>query len=589
MNLKSTIHYFLGALFLTAGVGSSYAVPAFPGVIEAAQPDGTSVSIRLVGDERNHRAYSSDGYLLTADHEGFYVFANVDDAGLPVATDIRNINPETRTARDIAAISKLDREKIAAAFSKKDGSRKMNAPMRGPGLASTKFPSTGKQRSLAVLVEFQDNEFTIENPQEHYYRMLNEENYSEYDNAGSVRDFFVQNSSGLFDPTFDVYGPVKLSRNMSYYGGMEDEMAYMMAVEACQQLDDEVDFSQYDCNDDGYIDNVYVYYAGYGQADGGGYNTVWPHSWDVEYATYTKYFFDGVQLNHYACSNELRKNNSTPDGVGPFLHEFSHVMGLPDLYCTDENECFTPGAWSILDAGSYNMKSCYPPNYSAYERYALDWMTPELITASGEYSLRPIDESNRAFLVPTEKEEEYFLIENRQFNNWDTYIPWHGMLVWHVDFNQYAWDYNIVNNNPNHQRVDLVEADNIQTPNTRVSDSFPGRSNVTSFTATTQPAFVSWGKVPVGVNIYDITEDEDGTITFRVELDNPSDAGVSSTPAGNAVSVSGSSIICKGKEAVVYDTTGRIVAKLQQGDAKVLPEGMYIAVSEGRSVKFAIK
>lgn len=574
-------------LFLFSGIGKALALPAYPDLVEAAQPDGSEVMIRLSGDHRNHRALSADGYLLTADEEGFYVFADVNEEGKIVSTGIRNINLENRSATDNLIISRLDQNKIAKAFDVQMKIKNNKAATRGPGLASNHFPSIGNTRSLAILVEFQDKEFTIENPVEHYNRMMNEDNYSDNDCCGSARDYFVSNSGGLFNPYFDIYGPVKLPYEMAHYGGYEDELAYMMVVEACQILDDEIDFSQYDYNNDGYIDNVYIYYAGYGEADGGGYNTVWPHSWDLEYATYINYYFDDVKLNHYACSNELQKNKSKPDGIGSFLHEFSHVMGLPDLYCTDGSNAFTPGNWSIIDSGSYNFKSGFPPNYSSFERYALNWMEPELITEAGEYFLPPIDQSNKAFLVPTGREEEYFLIENRQFNNWDKYIPWHGMLVWHIDFDQEAWDWNTVNNNPAHQRVDLVEADDIQSEMSRVSDSFPGRSNITSFTSDTKPAFVSWANEPTGVNIYDIAEDEEGNITFRVELEQEN--SVTQITDASSVMLLGNRLVCKGDQANVYNLSGSKVAALSKGGAVTLPSGLYIISTPASSHKIKIK
>ena len=140
-----------------------------------------------------------------------------------------------------------------------------------------------------------------------------------------------------------------------------------MVIEACRQLNPEIDFSQYDLDNDQYIDNVFIFYAGQGEASGGSSDCVWPHSWEVEIAEMgSQHIFDNVHLNRYACSNEWELSalgyGYRPVGIGTFIHEFSHVMGLPDLDSTQYVEdTFTPGAWSVMDYGPYNNYGCTPP------------------------------------------------------------------------------------------------------------------------------------------------------------------------------------------------------------------------------------
>lgn len=79
------------------------------------------------------------------------------------------------------------------------------------------------------------------------------------------------NSSGQYQPEMVVYGPVTLPQNMAYYGapsaaGANDSHPAEMIRDACQLLDDEIDFREYDLDGDGYIDNVYLFYPGYSQA-----------------------------------------------------------------------------------------------------------------------------------------------------------------------------------------------------------------------------------------------------------------------------------------------------------------------------------
>lgn len=591
--IKSVI---LSAVAGLATAPSANAVVAKPGLIEARQPDGTTVTIRLEGSYGNHRAYTSDGYLLTSDEKGFYVFAGSNADGMPVATDIKAANPENRTPEMKKAIAALDQSLItdafanrAAAKAREDKARRIH---KGPGLFSTHFPSSGEQHALAILVNFSNKEFSMEDPNDYYTRQLNEEGFSDNGATGSARDYFIDNSYGNFLPTFDVYGPVTLGHPVSYYGSNDaygnDKRAAEMVVEACRLLDEEIDFSEYDRNGDGVIDNVYVYYAGYGEADGGGQNTIWPHSYDIMSAYPNEdIVLDGVILNHYACSNEVDHVLEIPTGIGTFTHEFSHVMGLPDLYATDNSGAFTPDEWDILDVGSYNNNSCTPPNYSSFERYALDWMEPEVLDSPADCSLDPLPLSNKAYLIPTDKENEYFLLENRQHIGNDRFIPGHGMLVWHVDFVQQIWDYNIVNNNNRHQYVDLVEADNKKTVSTRSGDSFPGTAGITSFGIDTKPALKSWSGVSPGIDLSDIAESEDGVITFKAIV---AGSGIEDVAAadGDGIIVDGRSVSCGTGVAVIYDLSGKRVAEAASTPVSVEP-GLYIVTSNAGTRKIAIK
>ena len=124
---------------------------------------------------------------------------------------------------------------------------------------------------------------------------------------------------------------------------------------------------------------------------------------------------------------------------------------------------------------------------SSFERYALDWLVPEEISVSENYILESIEASNRAIIIKTDKLGEYFLLENRQQTEWDAYLPHHGLLIWHIDYNPTVWNNNTVNINPKHQYIDLVEADGIPSNWTRDGDSSPGLYEIEEFTLKTTP------------------------------------------------------------------------------------------------------
>ena len=492
------------------------AVPAKPGLITVRQADGTELLVRIIGDEHHHYYLTEDGHLLINDHDTYY-YGDVNAAGAIVSSHIVARPAASRSAEAVSFLNSVDATRVKAALSRKRAAAAPSrVPMRNVGLFDTGFPSKGDQKGLVILVEYTDVKFTHKTPLDYFSRMLNEDGFSDYGGTGCAAEYFRESSMGQFRPQFDVYGPITLSNKMSYYGGNDsdgnDKYPWKMVTEACQQLDATVDFSEYDRDGDGYIDNVFIFYAGRGEASGGSANTVWPHSWNITAADSRSYVFDGVRLDRYACSNEWE--GSRPDGVGTFIHEFSHVMGLPDLYATDYSTAFTPGEWSVLDYGPYNNDGCTPPIYSIYERYALGWIEPTVIDGPATIRLDNVME-NKGCIIPTKRANEFFLLENRQQTGWDTFIPGHGMLVWHVDYNSYIWAQNTVNNNASHQYVDLEEADNIRSDYTRAGDAFPGTSKVTSFTDTTTPSMKTWTGAKLNLPITDIAE-TDGIITFNV-------------------------------------------------------------------------
>lgn len=521
-----------------AGALVCTAVPARRDSFTIVQPDGTELTVRLVGDEHSHCYLTEDGYLLMEDGGTFY-YGNADAAtGRLMRSSIKAQPKEMRSAAARDYLEKVDMTRVFRAVSSVGNATtrrgiRFNAPA-GPGLfEGTSFPSLGEQKAVVILVQYSDVKFSCADPHDYFSRMLNEQGFADLGGTGSARDFFMENSQGKFIPQFDVYGPVTLSKPMSYYGGNtaagDDRHPDEMVVEACRLLDGEVDFSQYDRDGDGFIDNVFVFYAGRGENSGGGPDTVWPHSADIMDWDTTPYMFDGVRFNRYGCTNEVTREGRT-EGVGVFIHEFSHVLGLPDLYATVAGSgAFTPGSWSALDYGPYNNNGCTPPNYSAFERYALGWLDPLRVTGPCDISLRPVSD-NEACLIPTSRDNEFFLLENRQKSGWDAYLPGHGMLVWHIDYNSGIWNKNRVNNNPYHQYVDLEEADGIQNDYSRSGDSYPGSAGVTSFTDDTTPSMKAWSGEKLGLPLTDIAE-ANGLVTFKVAGGYPAPEAVAALEA----------------------------------------------------------
>lgn len=521
---KYIINTVICALALLTVSVESVAVPAKPGLLTVTLADGTSIKVRIVGDERSHYYLSEDGYLLTRGADDYFYYSDFDASeGVFKATAVR--------ARDISLRDSAEKRFLQARAKGVPEEARLLPKRRG--MAQRKimdgsdqklkdFPTLGEQKTLAILVQFKDKKFTVENPAETFHDFMMKEGFTHENGAHfSVHDYYKTCSDGKFEPKFDVYGPVTLSQNLAYYGGNDaygsDDKPEQMVREACELLDDEINFADYDRNGDGWVDNVYIFYAGYSEAEGGSANSIWPHSWDIWLGAQVRLNLDGVYIGPYGCSQELNYSNNKLVGIGVFCHEFGHVLGLPDVYSTDYNQlAFTPGAYTLMDAGEYNDDSNTPPYLTAYERWVLGWHTPEIIDRAMNATLPPFSSGEtKSYLIQTTDTAEFYFLENRQQEGYDTHIPGHGMLVWHIDYDPKTWSNNSVNNLSTHQGIDLVEADAMLDENTRDGDPFPGASNVASFTDNTYPSMRDWQGADLNLPITGIKE-ENGIITFKV-------------------------------------------------------------------------
>ena len=465
-----------------------YAVPAYRGWQTKTQPDGTTIQVQQNGDEVYHYFTTTDGDIVRMDTDGYWRVAEQQ----PAAETIR------------ARRAKAHRQ-----------------PRRVGGINLA-------PRGLFILVNFADTQYQSGNTPAQMDSMMNAVNYTYGSSYGSARKYFIDQSNGVYTPTFDVVGPVTLTKQAAYYGenagGEEGQDMYPgdMVIEACKLAKSQfgVDFTQYDNDHDGEVDFVYIIYAGKGDADGGGTNTIWPHNWNIESAiyygncTYTaaECKVDGLSINNYACSGELNGQTGDRNGIGTLCHEFGHVLGLPDFYDTDYGSNYTtgrtPGDWDIMDSGSYNGDGCCPPNYSAFEKYFFGWAAPINPGADGQgltlypagdqrYQAYQVNASGALQAVTTEGLNYY--IENRQQTGWDQYLPGHGMIVWYVNYSQTAWDSNTPNNTTSYPRYTVESASGYTTHIGAERDPFPGKGNVTV-----------WSKIS-GTPLKDIRE-ENGLI-----------------------------------------------------------------------------
>ncbi len=470
-----------------------YAVPATPNPITIVQADGTEITVRIHGDEFFHYKTTLDGYTLTTDETGILTYAQSDAKGRLYSSKIKANNQEKRGLSEKIFLQELSRN---ISYTKQNiASRvKRMASSSSTTVQKKSYPLIGSPKSLVILVSFSDNSFVVPNTKVAFTNLLNESGYSTNGGTGSARDYFNDNSMGSFNPQFNVVGPYKLPQPMAFYGenvGDLDKNPQQMVIDACTQAhNDNIDFSQYDTDKDGIVDNIFIYYAGYNEAEGAPKNTVWPHRWSL--ANYnTK--FNGVSIYDYACTSELRGNfGSNMCGIGTFCHEFGHVLGLTDYYPTNDAKHQTLSYWNIMDSGPYLNSGRTPPSYSAFDRFYLKWLVPTEIKTSGEYTLDNLNTTNSAYIFTQNGNHnldgsnstppEFFTLENRQKTGWDSYLPGHGMLLSHIFYNASDWNNNEANNNALAMGYDIIEADGIADDNTLSGDPFPGTQNIRSYT-----------------------------------------------------------------------------------------------------------
>jgi len=502
------------------------AVPADPTPIQVTQPDGSTLTIKLHGDEFFHFTSTVDGYTVVKNMAGYYTYARLDGDRL-VASDRIARNADQRTVADRAALAGIPKG-LTSRSMVQSGTRMLNrrnSAMRRVG--SDGMMDYDNFKGLIILINYTDKKFTMPDANAFYDDMVNTHDYTGYTlrnrvvrMTGSVRDYYYDNSNQQFDPHFDVVGPVNVPYKCT------DQQSTNNSAEifdsALAAVDDDINFADYDTDGDGFVDMVFFLVAGL-SANYGGNNEayLWPHMYYLYYATPR----DGVRFGLYACSTEIagwEGYYSDVNGIGTFCHEFGHVLGLPDLYDTDYTdsggESLNPGQWSIMSGGSGNNFGRNPVGYSLYERYALGFTTPTLLQEDGEYLMSALDVSNGGYRLNTPNENEFFLIENRQMGKWDRFLPGHGMMVARVDStDERVWWQNTVNCDPKHMYYELLRSHyNGQDSD---HDPFPGADGVTSITNFTNPGLLTWDRSFNDYAIYHITEHDGGIISFTLERD----------------------------------------------------------------------
>lgn len=600
----------------------TFAIPAKKSWKVVSQSDGTTIKVSQAGDEHLHYYITEDNVPIYKAADNRYCYLTIESGKLHNSGVLAH-ESAARSAKELQVMNTIhDLAPIARqmAAKKRSAAKRCVRPDRLPSKDDISV-FKGSKKALVILAAFSDKSFSKGDDAivKFYDEVLNQEGYSQNGAAGSVHDYFKDMSRGEFDLTFDIVGPVKVSKSATYYGGPSPIMGGTdhigeFITEAIKKADEkcDIDWKKYDWDDDGEVEQVFVLYAGYGQATGGPTGTIWPNAWTLDEALQNSdgnggFSIDGVFINQYACSNELYLDSGTvPMGLGVFCHEFSHCMGLPDMYDTNYGSTPTMGDWDLLAGGSYNGPQgigwC-PAGWTSYERAYAGWLELTELKAGdiikGMTSLEEAD--GKAYVIYNDNhKDEYYLLENHKGMGWDKYTPENGLLIIHVDYDKDLFDNNIVNSkgeftpaegydryftNDHPRMAPFSRVRSIQ--NNTYFYTYPmdaPRGVVDSLTDTSKPAAELYnaladGSKLMGKPVYNIEKDDDGNISFTFmtkekETDAIQDIAMAEDTTG---------------DDTVYDITGKKAGRI--GDIKngSLKAGIYIIGGKRLQKKVLLK
>lgn len=519
-------------LLFSSTINSS---PAYPKKIKVEIAENKWVSIYLYGDENCKFGKSEDGYTLLSDSLG-WVYAEKNEDGMVCTSHFRLVpyEEETEELKDFKKNTDRDLQ-IQYIAAVGDNNKTMSLGRK----ASTVKNITGERRAIAILMQFADKKMTFE--KEDIERLFNETGYTEDNAVGSVRDFYSFASGGQLDYVTDVFGPYETANDMTYYGAnteySNDQNPLAMAVEAIRSLPADLDLSIYDEDGDGYVDNVHIIYAGYGEEAGASSNAIWAH----EYPYVLPITMNGMRFKSYSCSPELRSNSGAKlTRIGVICHELGHALGANDYYDTNYStggQYTGTGSWDLMASGSWNEDGASPAGFNPYVRaYDFGWVAVENLQEEGEQTLL----ENEIMKIETGVEGDFYLVENRPQKGFDQSLPGGGLMIYHhhPDFEKHI-SANDLNSKHPQMFYPVCASSTAKTPieNKNYGDISNAAceflaARKTSFSATTTPAAFAWDGSVVTFAMSSMRKDSDGNIHFFLSGaggDNPKEETEDST------------------------------------------------------------
>ena len=539
MNHRTKVLAGLAATFLSgfATINTAEAVPAYPWPVKVTQPDGTSLQIRMIGDEFAHYRVDMEGHALTRDSEGRYCYAlynpdgsmhnsgyiagsravpqTITSASRYIPYAAMHLRHETGKRLVAAGIESARRKSASlgtdgilrtgdgACEGRSAGS--LAGKEYGEGASGRTMSGKRSLKVLIILAQYADVPYT--HTQAEFNNMFHQDGYRGY---GSVLEYFNDMAGDYYDFEFTVSPIVTLSKKRAYYGGNDDKNAPQAVEEACKLAGAAgIDFSRFDADNDGIVDAVSVIMAGNGEEAGAGDDCIWSYQSALD-ADGINLSLNGKKISGYNVCCECRGTGKTINGIGVFCHEFSHNLGLMDIYDTDYEESggdYSPG-WmmtSVMAQGSYAYSGDCPVGYGAIDYYSLGLGTRTEVTSAGSKTIGPVSGAGHPYMsFTTDVDDEVFLIEYRKAEGWDRYFSKmnYGLGVYHIDQSKNytgdgytaadRWIADIVNANPQHPCADMITFTSGSTP----TPFFPTR-NINYLNSELNSKYKTWsGKDP---------------------------------------------------------------------------------------------
>lgn len=530
MKYKSVILLIVVLIINSHG---ALAVPAYPYKVTVKTEDGKDVSISMHGDENIKYAVSSDGYTLINDSSGWW-YAEKDTEG-----DIKKSAYRLMTSEDETEELRVFKKNCPKSLTLKPRQDVVNVSSSQDGGTTVKANRTiiGERRALVVLMAFKDVSF--KKKKEEFVNLFNSKDYHENNAIGSVRDYYDFASQGQLDYVSDIYGPYTAQYNMRYYGantgdGGSDSNPVALCIEAVRNLPADLDYSLYDNDGDGLVDNIHIIFAGHGEEAGASADAIWAHEYPHRIVLKNEV---GYSLAGYSCSPELRGNSGNNiTYIGVICHELGHALGAMDYYDTNYGtggEFDGTGKWDIMASGSWNDQGRTPPNFNPYVRSVVFGWNKQVVLENNQSISMPRmeignSEQTVVYRLNTGSSGDYFLLENRQQYKFDAALPGAGMMVYHVHPN--IEKYNTTNTiNASHPQGFYPVCAAYSEPSRKnygtinsAACPFPGSNGKMEFSSVTAPAAVAWNGSAATVPISSIVmKSTSGVITFATGEGNP--------------------------------------------------------------------
>ena len=501
--------------FEAAGVRSA------PYPVKVFQPDGSFLMLKINGDESFSYKTTLEGHIVAQGTDGYYYYADFNSGTLNISTRRVDSSPFGGYAKFIPPITYRTKRHIVSESFKS---------FLSPDVATKAVRTI---RTVVIPVQFSDLKFTTPSIRSRLFNLFNQINYSEDGATGSVREYFRDNLGDRYDLTFEITDPVTMPNGYRYYGEhtstSSDSNVKEMVAQACALVDQKVNFANFDADGDGVVDNVFIIFAGYNEAEGGGDGTIWPQSWNI---SSSELYFDGKKISNFSCYSEFSGSSGANfAGIGSICHEYCHMLGLLDMYDVNgETEGYTPlllGPLSIMDSGNYNNGGKTPPYLTVFEREMLGAVSPSRVYGTASIELLPIHQERKAYIIPASSTGEYFYLEYRDGTGWDAHTGGEGLVIYHIDKSsrsacsmsaQMRWSNNAVNGCASHPCARPIASSGNSYSDVSML-FFPGHNNVTHIHSSQSFSLLDWTGKGLGYGIANIHKGSAGML-LQIIVDN---------------------------------------------------------------------